>query len=57
MQCHALRWQAAGCTALFITVDAPQLGNREKDRRNKATKSAAVQGTSASTGAKDRSQA
>eukprot|EP00658_Telonema_sp_P-2_P040208 TRINITY_DN28760_c0_g1_i2.p1 TRINITY_DN28760_c0_g1~~TRINITY_DN28760_c0_g1_i2.p1 ORF type:complete len:583 (+),score=141.42 TRINITY_DN28760_c0_g1_i2:198-1946(+) len=32
----------AGCTALFITCDAPQLGNREKDKRNKATKTAAV---------------
>jgi L-lactate dehydrogenase (cytochrome) len=26
-----------GCKALFITVDAPQLGRREKDLRNKAT--------------------
>jgi L-lactate dehydrogenase (cytochrome) len=32
-----------GCTALFITCDAPQLGNREKDRRNKVSKGAAVQ--------------
>ena len=31
-----------GCKVLCITVDAPQLGNREKDRRNKATKSAAA---------------
>ena len=27
--------EAQGCTALFITVDAPQLGRREKDMRNK----------------------
>jgi len=26
-----------GCKALFITVDAPQLGRREKDMRNKFT--------------------
>eukprot|EP01063_Lacrimia_lanifica_P035155 TRINITY_DN6635_c0_g1_i2.p1 TRINITY_DN6635_c0_g1~~TRINITY_DN6635_c0_g1_i2.p1 ORF type:complete len:746 (+),score=302.57 TRINITY_DN6635_c0_g1_i2:73-2310(+) len=35
--------EAAGVQTLFITCDAPQLGNREKDRRNKATKAAAVQ--------------
>lgn len=29
--------EAAGCSALFITCDAPQLGNREKDRRVKVT--------------------
>jgi L-lactate dehydrogenase (cytochrome) len=40
--------EAAGCKSLFITVDAPQLGNREKDRRVKVSHSgAAVQsGTS-----------
>ena len=39
------RAEAAGCSALFITVDAPQLGNREKDRRVKITHAgAAVQG-------------
>jgi len=27
--------EAAGCKALFITVDAPQLGRREKDMRHK----------------------
>lgn len=26
---------AAGCVALFVTVDAPQLGRRERDMRNK----------------------
>ncbi|KAK6518480.1 Cytochrome b2, mitochondrial precursor [Arthrobotrys conoides] len=30
--CHA---EQRGCTALFITVDAPQLGRREKDMRSK----------------------
>ena len=29
--------EKAGCQGLFITVDAPQLGRRERDRRNKAT--------------------
>jgi L-lactate dehydrogenase (cytochrome) len=29
--------EALGCAALFITVDAPQLGNREKDRRVKVS--------------------
>ena len=29
--------EAAGCKALFITVDAPQLGRRERDMRNKAS--------------------
>ena len=28
--------QRDGCRALFITVDAPQLGRRERDMRNKA---------------------
>eukprot|EP00756_Hemistasia_phaeocysticola_P057887 Hpha_TRINITY_DN34496_c0_g1::TRINITY_DN34496_c0_g1_i1::g.96162::m.96162/K00101/lldD; L-lactate dehydrogenase (cytochrome) len=46
--------EAAGVQTLFITCDAPQLGNREKDRRNKATKSAAVQ-KNPGTGAKDTS--
>jgi len=27
--------EAGGCEALFVTVDAPQLGRREKDMRNK----------------------
>jgi L-lactate dehydrogenase (cytochrome) len=29
--------EEGGCKALFITVDAPQLGRREKDMRNKFT--------------------
>ena len=36
------RAEAAGCKALFITVDAPQLGNREKDRRVKVSHSGAA---------------
>lgn len=31
------RAEAGGCKALFVTVDAPQLGRREKDMRNKFT--------------------
>ena len=37
------RLEDGGVKALFITVDAPQLGRREKDMRNKFTKNAAVQ--------------
>ena len=37
------RLEQAGCKALFITVDAPQLGRREKDMRNKFTENANVQ--------------
>merc|ERR1712086_315264 len=29
------RAEAGGCKAVFVTVDAPQLGRREKDMRNK----------------------
>lgn len=29
--------ERGGCRALFVTVDAPQLGRREKDMRNKFT--------------------
>ena len=35
--------EKAGCSALFITVDAPQLGRRERDMRNKAGDGAAAQ--------------
>lgn len=31
------RAEQGGVKALFITVDAPQLGRREKDMRNKFT--------------------
>merc|ERR1719258_651918 len=34
----------AGMKGLFITVDAPQLGRRERDMRNKAEQQADVQG-------------
>ena len=37
------RLERGGCKALFITVDAPQLGRREKDMRNKFTENANVQ--------------
>merc|ERR1719316_2150235 len=36
--------EAAGMKGLFITVDAPQLGRRERDMRNKAEQQADVQG-------------
>ena len=42
------RAEAAGCSALFITCDAPQLGNREKDRRVKVSLSGAAVQQSAS---------
>ena len=29
--------EAGGCKAMFITVDTPQLGRRERDMRNKLT--------------------
>lgn len=35
--------EAGGVKALFVTVDAPQLGRREKDMRNKFTKNTDVQ--------------
>ena len=35
------RAESMGCSALFITCDAPQLGNREKDRRVKVSHSGA----------------
>ena len=35
--------EAGGVKALFVTVDAPQLGRRQKDMRNKFTKNADVQ--------------
>ncbi|KAF3480922.1 cytochrome b2 [Arthroderma uncinatum] len=48
--------EARGCKGLFITVDAPQLGRREKDMRSKfADQGSNVQSTSGA-GAVDRSQ-
>jgi L-lactate dehydrogenase (cytochrome) len=38
------RAEKAGIRALHITVDAPQLGSREKDKRNKQAGTADVQG-------------
>jgi L-lactate dehydrogenase (cytochrome) len=46
-----------GVRALFITVDAPQLGRREKDMRNKFTQQGSdVQGDDEDDGEVDRSQ-
>merc|ERR1719281_254625 len=49
--------EAAGVRALFVTVDAPQLGRREKDMRNKFTQQGSdVQGDDEEEGEVDRSQ-
>jgi L-lactate dehydrogenase (cytochrome) len=49
--------EANGVRALFITVDAPQLGRREKDMRNKFTQQGSdVQGDEEDDGEVDRSQ-
>merc|ERR1712087_445577 len=49
--------EAAGCRALFITVDAPQLGRREKDMRSKFTQQGSdVQGGDEDSGEVDRTQ-
>lgn len=40
---YVQRLEAGGVKALFVTVDAPQLGRREKDMRNKSTNKADVQ--------------
>jgi len=49
--------ESAGVRALFITVDAPQLGRREKDMRNKFTQQGSdVQGDDEEEGEVDRSQ-
>ncbi|CAK0884828.1 unnamed protein product [Prorocentrum cordatum] len=49
--------EANGVRALFITVDAPQLGRREKDMRNKFTQQGSdVQGDDEDEGEVDRSQ-
>jgi L-lactate dehydrogenase (cytochrome) len=37
------RAEAGGCKAVFVTVDAPQLGRRERDMRFKAPQKSAVQ--------------
>jgi L-lactate dehydrogenase (cytochrome) len=49
--------EANGVKALFITVDAPQLGRREKDMRSKFTQQGSdVQGDEEDEGEVDRSQ-
>merc|ERR1712176_1610607 len=49
--------EASGIKALFITVDAPQLGRREKDMRNKFTQQGSdVQENDEEDGGVDRSQ-
>jgi len=54
---YVTKLEAAGVRALFITVDAPQLGRREKDMRNKFTQQGSdVQGDDEEEGEVDRSQ-
>eukprot|EP00445_Apocalathium_hangoei_P061346 CAMPEP_0204092806 /NCGR_PEP_ID=MMETSP0360-20130528/190097_1 /ASSEMBLY_ACC=CAM_ASM_000342 /TAXON_ID=268821 /ORGANISM="Scrippsiella Hangoei, Strain SHTV-5" /LENGTH=562 /DNA_ID=CAMNT_0051042091 /DNA_START=69 /DNA_END=1758 /DNA_ORIENTATION=+ len=54
---YVKKLEAAGVKALFVTVDAPQLGRREKDMRNKFTQQGSdVQGDSEDDGEVDRSQ-
>eukprot|EP00658_Telonema_sp_P-2_P014536 TRINITY_DN15523_c0_g1_i1.p1 TRINITY_DN15523_c0_g1~~TRINITY_DN15523_c0_g1_i1.p1 ORF type:complete len:493 (+),score=121.48 TRINITY_DN15523_c0_g1_i1:169-1647(+) len=49
--------EKGGCSGLFVTVDAPQLGRREKDMRIKMTlESSSVQKVDDSDGKVDRSQ-
>merc|ERR1712070_781941 len=40
-EAYLRKLEDAGVEAIFVTVDAPQLGRREKDMRNKYTKEAA----------------
>ncbi|OLP95086.1 Cytochrome b2, mitochondrial [Symbiodinium microadriaticum] len=54
---YVTKLEKAGVQALFVTVDAPQLGRREKDMRNKFTQQGSdVQGDDEDDGAVDRSQ-
>ena len=54
---YVRKLEAAGVKALFVTVDAPQLGRREKDMRNKFTQQGSdVQGDDEEEGEVDRSQ-
>jgi len=54
---YVAKLEQAGVKALFVTVDAPQLGRREKDMRNKFTQQGSdVQGDEEDDGAVDRSQ-
>jgi len=49
---YVRKLEAAGVKALFVTVDAPQLGRREKDMRSKYTQ----QGSDVQTGDEDDDQ-
>merc|ERR1719183_2719326 len=54
---YVKKLEAAGVRALFVTVDAPQLGRREKDMRNKFTQQGSdVQDGDEDEGEVDRSQ-
>merc|ERR1712050_684265 len=54
---YVKKLEANGVKALFVTVDAPQLGRREKDMRNKYTQQGSdVQGEDEDDGEVDRSQ-
>jgi len=54
---YVKKLEEAGVKALFVTVDAPQLGRREKDMRNKYTQQGSdVQGDDEDDGEVDRSQ-
>merc|ERR550537_997551 len=54
---YVKKLEAAGVKALFVTVDAPQLGRREKDMRNKFTQQGSdVQNGDEADGEVDRSQ-
>jgi len=54
---YVKKLEEAGVKALFVTVDAPQLGRREKDMRNKFTQQGSdVQGEDEESGEVDRSQ-
>lgn len=56
-QAYVEKLEASGVKALFVTVDAPQLGRREKDMRNKYTQQGSdVQEDDEGEGAVDRSQ-
>lgn len=54
---YVRKLEQSGVRALFVTVDAPQLGRREKDMRGKFTQQGSdVQGDEEEEGAVDRSQ-
>merc|ERR1719277_1222872 len=54
---YVKKLEEAGVKALFVTVNAPQLGRREKDMRNKFTQQGSdVQGDDEESGEVDRSQ-